>query len=137
MRSMVVGARSESGVAATSSQSVIVVARLRPPSDPLRPLSDALKPAIAFAEITPSTAPRSQACAGCASLPAMSGPPPPRAGEDEAHGSSPRGMISFVTAGLDPAVYTELPRVRKDRMDCRVTRLSGGPAMTVRVGEVE
>ena len=110
------GTRNESSVTTTSSESIVVAARLRPPSDPLRPLSDALRLAIAFAEITPSTAPRSQACAGCASLPAMSQPPPPQAGEDEARGSSPRGMISFVTAGLDPAVHSDRPRIWKFSM---------------------
>ncbi len=133
MRSMVEGARSESGVAATSSESIVVAARLRPPSDPLRPLSDALRLAIAFAKITPSTAPRSQACAGCASLPAMSGPPPPQAGEDEARGSSPRGMISFVTAGLDPAVHSDRPRIWKFSMApsrfARSQACAGLPAM--------
>jgi len=49
-------------------------------------------PAIAFRKLAPSTAPRSQACAGLAA----SGPPPPRAGEDKkrvasVHDVQPRG----------------------------------------------
>ena len=41
------------------------------------------------------------------------------------------GHLFLVTAGLDPAVHSDRPRVRIRCMDCRVTRLRHGPVMMI------